>query len=146
MNGRDEDKTTGERQVIQRHYKGNRLILRCFIWIGGLSCLLLIGACRSPSDEDGKRFSILREKYKGDFSFEMDGDLYLKARLQRNRTVNESELIEIYRMFFFEEGYERRRKTTFVYLNFYDFSGGFQYQIAYDPRQGRFVRSNAEYY
>lgn len=80
------------------------------------------------------------------FDFALTDEFYLKATLRSGIPVSEQDLIEIYKAFFFDETNARLRNTTFVYLNFYDSRGKFEYQLAFDPKKNAFVKSRSEYY
>lgn len=101
--------------------------------------------CSQVSTEDAQRLKRLEEAYGEHASFDLDADLYVRATLKPEKQVTLEEWEEIYRDFFFES-IGLPRETTFVYLNVYAPSGRFLFQLAYDPRSSRFVRSRTEHY
>lgn len=110
--------------------------------------LLLASACAGCSSvaaEDAQRLQRLEEAYGEHASFDLDADLYVRATLKPGEQVTLEEWEGIYREFFFESS-GLRRETTYVYLNVYAPSGRFLFQLAYDPRSSRFVRSRTEHY
>lgn len=121
-----------------------KLLIYSFI----LFSILISGAGCAPSysREDTTTLNALKEKYGDTFKLEFDGEFYLKVELKKDIKITQEELIEIYKMFSFYKETNKRRKTSFVYLNYYDFMGKFQYQISYDQKTNNFIRSSAEHY
>ncbi len=108
---------------------------------------LYIGCFRPPSETDNKRLNLLKNKYGDIFQFKLVDDLYLQVSLKKERERNENDLIEVYKLFFFEsDENNRRRDTNFVYLNYYDFKGKFQYQLSYDMQTKKYVKEKTEFY
>lgn len=107
--------------------------------------LLLSGCSPAPSETDIARLKLVETKHPG-FEFTLKDEFYLKAKLRKEVPVSEDDLRDIYKMFFFDETNSRLRNTTFVYLNFYDSKGKFQYQVAFDSKKNAFVKSQSEYY
>ena len=121
------------------------MALRRLITIAGHSLLLFL-ACSNPSDADLQRLKVLNEIYGQKYSFELSIDAYLEVESRGREHVSEEELIRIYKLFFFDESGMTERETTFIYLNWYDWRGKFQYQIFYDPREGEFKKSKQDHY
>lgn len=106
--------------------------------------LLGLMACGTASQADMQALENLRAQHGSQYLFEFKSDLYLEVVAQRELPT-EIEAEALYRFFFLNENGKRRR-TTFVYMNFYDNNHRFQYQLAFDPKLGRFIRSKTEYY
>lgn len=108
--------------------------------------ILIFCACsRPPSEVDLARLKLLENRYAS-FEFELKYELYLIARLRNDIHVSDEDIIDVYKTFFFDETGNRRRTTTFVYLNFYDFKDKFQYQLALDPSTSTFIKNRSDYY
>ncbi|OGL47352.1 MAG: hypothetical protein A2W05_00975 [Candidatus Schekmanbacteria bacterium RBG_16_38_10] len=109
---------------------------------------LCTGCFPPPSETDIAKLNLLKNKYGDNFRFKLIDETYLKVELKKDIPVNENDLKEIYKLFFFESKEDtKRRNTSFVYLNFYDSRGNFQYQIVYEKWSNKFVKSKTrEYY
>jgi len=109
---------------------------------------LYAGCFSTPSETDNERFNLLKNRYGDIFQFKLVLDQYLHVKLKKDIQVTENDLIEIYKLFFFEseENNIRRDTTTFVYLNFYNFKGKFQYQLFYDKQSKKYVKGKTEAY
>lgn len=105
------------------------------------SFVLFCLACSKPSEMDLERLKMVDETYGQKYSFKLSGEFYLEVKSRRDVQVDEEELIEIYKLFFFDSSKTRKRQTTFIYLNWYNHRGRFQYQIFYDPRKNEFKKS-----
>ena len=113
-------------------------------------CLFLFlyaGCFRPPSTEDNEKLNQLINRYGDTFDFKLTGEFYLLVKLKKDIQISENDLIEIYNLFFFKpEEDSQLRKTSFVYLNFYDFRGKFQYQLVYSTKSKRYVKGEREFY
>ena len=98
-----------------------------------------------PSEADRAKLAELEQRFGSKYEFELDGALYLRARARDSTHPPSADIEDVYRTFIFgQDG--ARRATTFVYVNVYERSGDFLYQIFYDPGLGRFVKSRTEHY
>ncbi|MCA1791020.1 MAG: hypothetical protein LC667_14530 [Thioalkalivibrio sp.] len=114
-----------------------------------LLALLLVSSsvgCSPISVEDAQRLQRLEEAYGEHASFDLEGDLYVRATLKPGAQVTLEEWERVYRHFFFETSGLQRRETSFVYLNVHAPDGSFLFQLAYDPRGARFVRNRSQHY
>ncbi len=122
------------------------------IKVYSLICFLILslytGCFPPPSETDIEKLNLLENKYGDNFRFKLIDEAYLKVELKKDILVSENDVIEIYKLFFFESKEDtKRRNTPYVYLNFYDSKGDFQYQIFYEKWSNKFVKSKTrEYY
>ncbi len=122
------------------------IICKILVNLAIVSCLLLLSSCsRDPSETDMARLKLIENKYSA-FEFRLVDELYLNVKLRKETLVSEKDLREVYRIFFFEDTSNCLRNTTFIYLNFYDYYGNFQYQIAFDAKKNTFIKSRTEHY
>jgi len=120
--------------------------MKIFICLIQSFCLVyLIGCYSQPSNTDLAKLNEIQNKYT-DFEFMLIDEFYLKVKLRKDMPVSENYLREIYKIFFFDETNDQPRETTYVYLNYYDSEGKFQYQIAFDAKNDSFIHSQSEYY
>lgn len=102
--------------------------------------------CPTPQPEDVKRMRMLREKFP-EYAFDFDCEFYISARA-RSKAIEaqttQEKLEEMYRCFFMDDSGEKR--VGFVYLNYYDSSGEFQYQLFYDRNEKVFYKSLQDFY
>ena len=120
-----------------------KLFVSLFFTIQVLSLYL---GCSNPSESDLQKLQTLREIYGKNYSFSLSDDFYLEVKSRKNAQTEENQLISIYKVFFFDASGTRERDTTFIYLNWYNHRGRFQYQIFYDPSAKEFRKSKASHY
>lgn len=112
-----------------------------------LVILLTVAACSASSEEDKFRLDSLRQKHDGKLSFRLEEGLYLTANNIDQSRVSMDTAKEIYEDFWFEgNDTNRRRSTSFVYLNVFDRNNEFQFQLAWDDVQKEYKVSNRPYY
>jgi len=120
-------------------------IVMSFLIVVGI-CLCFHIGCENATEDDMKRLNVLEKTYGDKFHFKLENEFYLRVSVKKELEVDEKELIEIYKLFFFDELGGQRRKTSFVYLNYYDSTGKFRFQIAYDSNKNEFTKSKTEHY
>ena len=123
-------------------------IMKVYTYIITFILLSLYAGCFPSSETDIAKLNLLKNKYGDNFRFKLIDGAYLKVELKKEILISENDLIEIYKSFFFESKEDtKRRNTSFVYLNFYDSRGNFQYQIVYEQWSNKFIKSKTrEYY
>jgi hypothetical protein len=110
-------------------------------------CLFLSIGCSKPSaTDDSARLRELSDQFQGRYSFEFDGDLYVRMKDRRRQTTPEEDAHKAYKGFWFDRATGALRRTNFVYLNVYGVDGAFEYQIAFDQSKRSFIRSPVEHY
>ena len=126
----------------------NIRIIKLFVYhLIMLSVLIVTMGCEpSYSKEDSEKLNAIKAKYGNTFDFELEEEFYLKVALKKNEEITQDRLIEIYKMFSFNNNTGKRRNTKFVYLNYYDSQGKFQYQISYNPQTDSYNRDTTEHY
>ncbi|GAB6037603.1 hypothetical protein JCM15519_21620 [Fundidesulfovibrio butyratiphilus] len=89
---------------------------------------------------------MLKEKFP-EYAFDFDCEFYIRVQA-RSKAVEaqttQEKLEEIYRCFFMNGSGEKR--VGYVYLNYYDSSGEFQYQITYLQDKKIFHKSLQDFY
>jgi hypothetical protein len=113
-----------------------------------LSTLAPTSGCVSrspPPDADRLALGRVQRTVENQLTLGLEDELYVTAKLLPDTTITAAELERVYRDFFFVPN-GRRRDTEYVYLNVYDARGLFLFQLAYDPRAGRMIRSRTEHY
>lgn len=114
------------------------LLIGFIVYLGKYDC--------HPAAEDVSRMKILSERYPR-YTFSFDCDLYLKVKsLDPLAQGSDQTVIDIYNTFFAKEGGKQKRDTPFVYVNFYNDKGDFQYQLIHDWRTNDYVKGNREFY
>lgn len=88
---------------------------------------------------------MLKRDFGSRYSFALDADLYVRVVARDTVTASPSEVEKIYHAFMSDSN-GGRRNTTYVYVNVYDPTEKFIYQLAFDPLSGRFVTSHSEHY
>jgi len=128
--------------------KGNaliRMIWQTFI-VGLFIFVATLCSCKSlATPDDLSRLKGLNETYAGKYRFIFEEDLYLTAETFDEQPMEKSEAIEIYKTFWFD-GENERRETSFVYLNVFDKTGRFQFQLSWDREKKQFGYSKRPYY
>ena len=109
--------------------------------------IMILSSCAGPSDEDRLVLKKVEKKYSHLYTFEFRRDLFLMADAKKGTNIKFEELQEIYKQFFLKkDGKEYTyRDTTYVYLDVFNANGAFLYQIAYNDREKKFVKSNTLY-
>lgn len=120
------------------------LMIRTALVLLGAGSILL-GCGRGPTPTDQARLAHLCTEFSGiTFSFD-PGDLYLRARAESRDPISEKLALEVFRAFWLEE-HQPRTDSSYVYLNIYDRSGKFQFQVRWDPEANRAALSSVEHY
>lgn len=106
----------------------------------------LLYSCYSyPTDDEMKVLAVTKALYP-EFEIDLYCEFYIRVRARHNIDHDPyDQLIAIYEAIIFDIN-KNRRKTSFVYLNYYDKSGSFQYQISFHPREGKYKKGRRDYY
>jgi len=115
----------------------NSLLTRSSLWA------ILLFACTSPAPEAKIALEEIEAKYGDQYKFKLDGYGYLLVTAKD--TIDDGEIVEIYKDFVFDENGNNRGTAT-PWLNVYNRDGEFLYQLAFDPQSSRFVRGNQEFH
>ncbi|WP_156920881.1 hypothetical protein [Fundidesulfovibrio putealis] len=111
----------------------------------GAIVLLGIYDCH-PTAEDVSRLQTLSDRYPR-YKLSFDCDLYLKVMaLDPLSPHSDQTVIDIYNIFFAKDDGKLKRDTPFVYVNFYNNKGDFQYQLIHDWQINDYVMGNREFY
>lgn len=95
-----------------------------------------------PSAEDISRLQTLSDRYPR-YKFNFDCALYLKVKSLDTLTQDSDQIIiDIYNTFFAKDDGKLKRHTPFVYVNFYDNKGNFQYQLIHDWQKNDYTKGN----
>lgn len=109
--------------------------------------VVLRACCSAPQPGDVEHMRMLKEKFP-EYEFAFDCDMYISAMAKtkqvEEKTVQEN-IEQMYMCFFFDDSGERR-KTWFVYLNYYNSNNVFQYQVHYNEKDKDFDRSLQPHY
>lgn len=118
--------------------------LIAFLLIGAIA-LLGIYDCH-PTVEDISRLQTLSDRYPR-YKLSFDCDLYLKVvSLDPLDPNTDQAVIDIYNTFFAKEDGKLKRKTPFVYVNFYNDKNDFQYQLIHNWKTNVYEKGNREFY
>ncbi len=112
-------------------------------------CIMAISlfCCHSPGRDDLALLQKLNSDYSGRYLIEIDDSSYLSVMAVKSHTIDEVDLLQIYKTMVFSDFTKReRRKTPIVYLNAYNAKGHFVVQLYFDKNADVFVKSNANYY
>ncbi len=106
---------------------------------------LVIAGCVNTSQEDRRRLAALEEKFGAGYAFNFSpSGIYLNAVSKSPTLPTEQEAKEIFRSFWLDNG--RPRDSEYIYLNIYDSSNNFLFQIHWDPRSQDLVVGRVEHY
>ena len=97
-----------------------------------------------PTQQDQVRLVRLQQEFGRDFNFSFE-DVYLRAR-HRTGSATREEAINVYRAFWLDHADKPRADSNLVYLNVYDHSGRFQFQVYWEPTQRSLSFSQSEHY
>ena len=131
---------TGSRR--QTHSRFRRLTLLV------ISTLPIFEGCvrdAPPSEADRLALQTVQRTVEGRLALALEDELYVTAKLLPGTTVSAAELERVYQHFLFAPD-GRRRDTDYVYLNVYAADGDFMFQLTYDPRMRRMIRTRTEHY
>jgi hypothetical protein len=121
------------------------LAVRSFVLV--LVGLVVSGGCApNPTQEDSRRIIALRKQYESSFEFNPGTDVYLKVRRHVGGSLPESEALAVARDFWATQSGMRRTNSNYIYLNFYDRTGLFLFQVYWDPARNEYRVSHKEYY
>lgn len=102
-------------------------------------------SCDSASEEDRRRLAALEQEFGAEYAFNFSpGGFYLNLVSQSSTAPTEQEAEEVFRVFWMDNG--RPRVGEYVYLNVYDSSNNFLFQIYWDPRSQDLVVGEVEHY
>jgi hypothetical protein len=106
---------------------------------------ILCSCCSNPTDDEMKALTVTKALYP-EFDIDLYCEFYIRVRARHSIDHDPyDQLIGIYETIIFDIN-KNRRKTSFVYLNYCDKSGSFQYQIAFHPREGKYKKGRSDYY
>lgn len=108
-----------------------------------LVAIWLSGCLTGLSDNDAEMLQDVRSKFAERYELSPDG-IYLAATARDGVVPTVEEAAEIYRSFWLPRG-APRRDSDLVYLNVYNDSGSFAFQLYWDDSTGPVV-SHAEHY
>jgi hypothetical protein len=112
--------------------------------LGGLALVaLILAACDSATSEDKEALLKVQQKWGDKYDFKLTSDPYWTARAKPTRILNEEELRAALSLF------GRRtnaRPSAFVYLNVYDMSGKFAFQLYQNPDGEILKETKSEHY
>jgi hypothetical protein len=106
----------------------------------------LIGCGSKATREDLDHLEILALEFGERYRFELESEIYVKAYAQTDVLPSREEAEQIYRRFFMADEGRKRSNSAFTYLNVYDRSSEFLFQVSWDPHTKRIERSNTEFY
>lgn len=124
----------------RRHVGHNVLGSRGRSGLCGALLVVLVTGCIHESPEDARRLHAIRTQYGARLKVAIDDQLYLSARSVGVEPIDEPLARQLFAQFFL--GGQVLRATDVVYLNVYDASSRFQYQLYCDPTTGAIVRQD----
>ena len=120
-----------------------KVVLAIALAMTSMLYILIEMSCGGPSSDDVDTLNIIKYK-NANCTISFDCDLYLKV-VDIHNADRDDVVFEIYNDFFYDK-YGKRRKTSYVYLNYYGNDGRFRYQLSYDSQTGTIVKSRTEHY
>ena len=113
-----------------------------------LMLTMIITACTNyATPEDNRRLKELENRYGNRFNFVLENETYINVGCKKGVRSDERELINIYKTFFWDDYLDDTRKdSSYVYMNLYDSSGTFEYQLFYEINKRQFMKSRADHY
>lgn len=109
-------------------------------WLSGALLVVLVAGCTHESPEDARRLHAIRTQYGARLEVAIDDQLYLSARSVGVAQIDEPLARQLFAQFFLDG--QVLRATDVVYLNVYDASSRFQYQLYFDPTTEAIVRQD----
>ena len=110
--------------------------------------IMIVTACTNyATPEDNRRLKELEKRYGNRFSFVLENETYINVGCKKGVRPDEREVINIYKTFFWDDYLDDKRKgSSYVYMNLYDSNGTFEYQLFYDINERQFMKSRADHY
>ena len=96
----------------------------------GLAALLIVAACDYATPADREALRKVQEQWGDKYEFKLSSETYWTARAKPKTMVDEEEMRTALTVFTTRAGDQR---SGFVYLNVYDSTGQFVFQLSRDP-------------
>ena len=117
-------------------------MMRAFIlfalMLAASSCLT---ACDHATEGDKIAFAKVERAWGAKYEFHLSSDIYWSAKIRHGGGVDEEELRTI-----FDQFSGTRKNTVFVYMNVYDATGKFMFQLSRREDGGIAKEIKAEHY
>jgi hypothetical protein len=107
---------------------------------------MLVSCNTKVSAEDKRYLNELNQRFGARYIFELREDVYLIARARTADPSHLDEATSMYGVFWAIGPRSVPRSTSYVYLNLYDRTGTFQFQVFLDPHEKILRRSTTEFY
>ncbi len=105
-------------------------------FLGLASVLLIVAACDRATLSDRDALRAVQQQWGNKYDFKLSSEIYWTARAKPNVAVEEEDLRAALSVFAARIG---RRSSAFVYLNVYDSTGRFVFQL-YQGNNGEIVK------
>lgn len=108
----------------------------------GVGFLLALAACDYATPDDKEALRKVQQQWGRKYEFKLSSEIYWSAQAKPDVTVDEAELRAALSAF----GAHKRPSSPFVYLNAYDSTGRFVFQLYYDSNGDIAKEMKSEHY